>query len=85
MDESGTTLFLVSVEGDVPDHQQAALRERHLYPAGHTGMAAHGDTRAGACVSHFNIFGDDEVHARALAAGLLAPFGYEVVRVEVAE
>jgi hypothetical protein len=82
VDES--EVFLVTVEGDVSDAQQARLRLRGLYHGGHVDMSRTGDTRAGACETSFAVLADTAETARSHAENELRPINRRVIRVEQA-
>jgi len=63
IDEPLGSLFLITVEDNVPDSEQRAFREQGLYPAGHMGMGGR-DTRQGSCTTFFNVFASCAVEAR---------------------
>lgn len=77
-------VFLVTVEGDVPDGEQSRLRLRGLYPGGHVGMSRTGDIRAGTCETFFAVLADTAGDARAHAERELRAIGRRVVRIEQA-
>jgi hypothetical protein len=79
MDDS--FLYVVSVEGDVPDDEHAALRGHALFSAGHVGTGRTGDIRAGSCITQFNALGAEEAEVREQVTRLLAD--YRVVGIEL--
>jgi hypothetical protein len=78
-------LFLVSVEGDVPDPEQSRLRLRGLYHGGQAGMSAYGPIRTGTCETSFAVQAETAGDARALAERELRAIGRRVIRVERAD
>jgi hypothetical protein len=79
---SDGALFLISVEGDVGDAEQRALRAGGLFPAGHIGLSASRNTRRGSCTTFFNVLSATEADAVAAANSLLSPFRRRVAAVE---
>ena len=79
-----TDVFLVTVEGDVPDGEQSRLRLQGLYHGGHVGMSRTGDIRAGTCETSFAVLADTAGDARALAEREFRAIGLRVIRVEQA-
>jgi hypothetical protein len=79
-----TNVFLVTVDGDVPDGEQSQLRLRGLYHGGHVGMSHTGDIRAGTCETSFAVLADTTGDARAHAECELRAIGLRVIRVEQA-
>jgi len=80
---SDQPLFLIAVDGDIPDAQQDELRQGGLFAAGHVGMSASGRTREGSCTTFFNVLASTEVEAQAAADQALARFGRGVLSVEL--
>jgi hypothetical protein len=79
---SEAAVFLISVEGDVGDAEQAELRAAGLFPAGHIGLSASKNTRTGSCTTFFNVLSATEADAEATANVLLARFGRTVAAVD---
>jgi hypothetical protein len=75
-------VFVVWVDGDVSDAEQAILRHRGLYHGGHAGMARTANTRAGTCTTFFSVVADTAGAARVRAERELAMSGRRILRVE---
>jgi hypothetical protein len=75
---SGDSLFLIGVEDDLPDAVQSELRTEGLYPAGHMGMSTSGNTRAGSCMTFFNVIARTRTEAYAKATNVLARLDRQV-------